>query len=147
MVSLYEEIGLIEEFVALERRWIREYSFHFDSQITGETRKTIIPPLIVFTMIENAFKHGIRKCRNNGWITMYIEVKNSLVVIKILNSLQECSQNEEEEKSPSGFGIKAVRHLLSSNFRNPYYLNARPIGNIFAVDLIIDKVSYKESLD
>jgi len=31
--------------------------------------------------------------------------------------------------------------LLESSYRKHYYLDARPIGNVFAVDLIIGRVA------
>jgi len=39
----------------------------------------------------------------------------------------------------TGLGIEAVRKMLDSSYRKHYHLDARPIGNIFAVDLIIGK--------
>jgi hypothetical protein len=41
----------------------------------------------------------------------------------------------------TGLGIEAVRKLLDSSYRKKYHLDARPIGNVYAVDLIIGRVA------
>ena len=139
-ILLSEEIALIQEYVALEKIWLGECSFLMDFQVKGDTTGVSIPPLTIYTLIENAFKHGIRKCRNNGWVTIHLVVKNDKILLKVRNGLME--SEDATQVSPvaaTGLGIEAVRKLLDSSYRKHYHLDARPIGNIFAVDLIIDK--------
>lgn len=141
-ILLSEEIGLIEDYIALEKIWLGETSFMMDFQVKGDTNCVSIPPLTIYTLIENAFKHGIRKCENNGWITIHLVVKEDKVLLKIRNSVQICSNSEHfTPRSQTGLGIQAVRELLESSFRKQYYLDARAIGNVYAVDLIIGRVA------
>ena len=141
-ILLSEEIGLIEDYIALEKIWLGETSFMMDFQVKGDTNCVSIPPLTIYTLIENAFKHGIRKCENNGWITIHLVVKEDKVLLKIRNSVQICSNSEHfTPRSHTGLGIQAVRELLEGSFRKKYYLDARAIGNVYAVDLIIGRVA------
>lgn len=142
LIPLSEEVGLIEDYIALEKIWLGEYSFLMDFQVKGDTEGVSIPPLTIYTLIENAFKHGIRKCENNGWITIHLVVKNDKILLKIRNSVQACPNTSQISSAPhTCLGIEAVRRLLDSSFRKKYYLDARPIGNVYAVDLIIDRVA------
>lgn len=142
MIPLSEEVGLIEDYIALEKIWLGECSFMMDFQVKGDTEGVSIPPLAIYTLIENAFKHGIRKCENNGWITIHLVVKNDKILLKIRNSVQACSTpTQDASDSHTGLGIEAVRKLLDNSFRKKYYLNARPIGDVYAVDLIIGQVA------
>ncbi len=142
LISLSEEIELIEEYIALEKIWLGESAFLMDFQVKGDTVGVYIPPLTIYTLIENAFKHGIRKCGNEGWITIHLVVKEDKILLKVRNSLQTGSSLiTPVAGSASGLGIEAVRKLLDGSYYRKYYLNARPIGNIFAVDLIIGKVA------
>ena len=142
LISLSDEIALIEDYIALEKFWLGEYSFLLDFQVKGEVSNVLIPPLTIYTLIENAFKHGIRKCKEQGWITIHLVVKNNKVLLKIRNSIENC-EHQESGVTPvhSGLGIEAVRKLLDGSFRKSYYLDARPIGNVFAVDLIIGRAA------
>ena len=137
-ILLSEEIALIQEYIALEKIWLGECSFLMDFQVKGDTTGVSIPPLTIYTLIENAFKHGIRKCQNKGWITIHLVVKKDKILLKVRNGFMTSEDNTPV--SPvvtTGLGIEAVRKLLDSSYRKHYHLDARPIGNVFAVDLII----------
>ncbi len=141
-ILLSEEIALIQEYIALEKIWLGECSFVMDFQVKGDTEGVSIPPLTIYTLIENAFKHGIRKCHNNGWVTIHLVVKEDKILLKVRNGVQA---SEDKIQVPpvaaTGLGIEAVRKLLESSYRKHYYLDARPIGDVFAVDLIIGRLA------
>ena len=141
-ILLSEEIELIQEYIALEKIWLGECSFVMDFQVKGDTEGVSIPPLTIYTLIENAFKHGIRKCHNNGWVTIHLVVKEDKILLKVRNGVQG---GEDKMQVPpvaaTGLGIEAVRKLLESSYRKHYYLDARPIGNVYAVDLIIGRLA------
>jgi two-component system LytT family sensor kinase len=139
-ILLSEEIDLIQDYIALEKIWLGECSFKMDFQVKGDTEGVSIPPLTIYTLVENAFKHGIRKCGNNGWITIHLVVKEDKILLKVRNSLEEGTPIAGPmSDSQTGLGIEAVRKLLDGSYHKQYYLNARPIGNIYAVDLIIGR--------
>ncbi len=142
LISLGEEVALIENYIALEKIWLGEGTFLLDFQVKGDVSDVSIPPLAIYTLVENAFKHGIRKCEGQGWITIHLLVKKDKILLKVRNSIENC-QNPDEGVSAvnTGLGIEAVRKLLDVSFRKSYYLDARPIGNVYAVDLIIGRVA------
>jgi len=141
-ILLSEEIALIQEYIALEKIWLGECSFLMDFQVKGDTEGVSIPPLTIYTLIENAFKHGIRKCHNNGWVTIHLVVKEDKILLKVRNGVQVSEDsNQVSPVAATGLGIEAVRKLLESSYREHYYLDARPIGNVYAVDLIIGRLA------
>jgi two-component system LytT family sensor kinase len=142
LISLSEEVALIQDYIALERIWLGEFSFLIDFQVKGDTTGVSIPPLTIYTLIENAFKHGIRKCENQGWITIHLVVKKDKVLLKISNSVNRSALPDGvTPASQTGLGIEAVKKLLEGSYRKAYYLDARSIGDIFAVDLILGRVA------
>jgi len=139
-ILLSEEIELIQEYIALEKIWLGECSFLMDFQVKGDTSGVSIPPLTIYTLIENAFKHGIRKSCNNRWVTIYLVVREDKILLKVRNGLMASENNTQDlPVAATGLGIEAVRKLLDSSYRKNYHLDARPIGNVFAVDLIIGR--------
>lgn len=139
-ILLSEEITLIHEYIALEKIWLGACTFVMDFQVKGDTDGVTIPPLAIYTLVENAFKHGIRKCQNNGWMTFYLVVKEDKVLLKVRNGVQAAETNAQVSPvAATGLGIEAVRKLLDASYRKSYHLDARPIGNVFAVDLIIGR--------
>ena len=140
MISLAEEVDLIRDYISLEKIWLGELAFMLDFQVKGDVNSVSIPPLAIYTLIENAFKHGIRKCQNPGWITIQVVVKQDKVLLKIRNSI-EPSYEETAENSilGTGLGIEAVNSLLEDCFHKSYFLDARSLGDVYAVDLIIGR--------
>lgn len=140
LISLSDEVALIEDYISLERLWLGEYSFKLDFQIKGDTSGVSIPPLTIYTLIENAFKHGIRKCENQGWITINLAVKSDKILLNIRNSVGTSNHPAGVgSASHSGLGIEAVKTLLDGSYKKSYYLDARSLGDVFAVDLIIGR--------
>jgi len=141
-IPLSEEIALIEEYIALEKIWLGECSFVLDFQVKGDIEGVSIPPLTIYTLIENAFKHGIRKCRSNCWVTIHLVVKDNKILLKVRNGTQQSEDGSQlSTVTHTGLGIKAVRKMLESSYKKHFHLNARPIGNVYAVDLIIDRLA------
>ena len=142
MISLGDEVALINEYIALEKIWLGECSFLLDIQVKGDIEGVSIPPLTIYTLIENAFKHGIRKCGNQGWITIHMVVKKDKILVKIRNSVNTCQlENDFEQASHTGLGIEAVKHLLEGSYKKSFHLDARSMGNVYAVDLIIGRTA------
>lgn len=142
LISLDEEIALVKDYISLEKIWLGECTFLMDLQVKGDMEGVSVPPLAIYTLIENAFKHGIRKCENRGWITIHIVVKRDKILLKIRNSLNTHNSIEEDgTQTGSGLGIEAVKRLLDGCYNKSYCLDARSIGNVYAVDLIIGQVA------
>lgn len=139
-VPLSEELALIKDYILLETIWLGEGAFQMDLQVKGDIEGINIPPLTIYTLVENAFKHGIRKHRDRAWLTIYLILKKDKLLLKVRNG-----HSPEEGEQPlaaglgAGLGIEAVRKILDSTFRKQYHLEARSIGDVFAVDLIIRK--------
>jgi two-component system, LytTR family, sensor kinase len=141
-IPLSDEVSLIEDYILLEKIWLGEFAFSIDFQVQGDTAGVTIPPLTIFTLIENAFKHGIRKCGKGGWITILLSVKGSMILMKVRNSMDTRDGDQLCQKNArNGMGIEAVKKILDTSYRKAYYLDARPIGNVYAVDLIIGRVA------
>lgn len=138
-ITLEDEVNLIEEYIKLENIWLQETSFLLDFQVSGELDKVMIPPLLIYTFVENSFKHGIRKCSGKGWLTIKILVKSNTLFFRINNlvpSIQEDDRNGEQE----GLGIVAARELLDNKCYGRYHLETGRKGNVYSVDLRIENV-------
>ena len=142
LIPLSEELRLVKDYLSLEKIWLGESAFCLDLQVKGNASDFYIPPLTVYTLVENAFKHGIRKSGANGWIILHLMVKNDKVLLKIRNSLgADEAKLKDHSGSKGGLGIEAVRKLLDGCYRKRYVLDARSIGNVFVVDLIIGRTA------
>lgn len=137
-ITLDQEVDLIRDYVMLERIWLGEINFCYDIKVTGNTENFMIPPLVLYTFIENCFKHGIRKCQGDGWLKVEIEVKEGGLYFSAKNRIPQCDGYEEREQViRSGLGNVAVRKLLQKKCTGKYRLHATRSRESYRVDLHI----------
>ncbi len=139
LISLDQEIDLIEEYIRLERIWLGETTFLVDLQVSGATRDFQLPPLLLYTFVENCFKHGIRKCNGEGWLTIRIDAKDHALHFKAKNLVPSWDNEVCGERSRnSGLGIMAVKELLEKKCADRYELKTGRKANVYEVDLRIN---------
>lgn len=141
-IPLTQEVDLIMDYIKLEKIWLGETAFLFDFQVSGDTDTIIVPPLLLYTFVENCFKHGIRKCTGKGWSTIRIEVKKGILYFSAKNQVPPWDEemNNTEKKHP-GLGVIAAKELLERKCCGNYELKSTLKGNVYCVDLKIAQLS------
>jgi len=142
LIPLNDEIQLIQDYIKMEKTWLGECSFLIDLRVKGDLESISIPPLTLYTLVENAFKHGIRKCSDqNGWITINILVKKGRVYCKIRNA---CPASDNIDMNipikGTGIGLEAIVNLLNSKYKDKYILDSKKVDNVYCVDLLLENV-------
>ncbi len=91
-VSLRDEINFIESYISIERERIG-YRCEIQLNVDIDRLDTYsIAPMIVFTFVENAFKHGTDNIKDN-FITIDITAVDAVLKLKISNSLAKNKRN------------------------------------------------------
>lgn len=138
-ITLKEEVNLIKQYIKLERIWLGETSFLLDLCVSGDIEDVKLPPLVLYTFVENCFKHGVRKCGNSGWISIKIEVKKHQLHFATRNLLPEWDESDNVlNNGRDGFGVVAAKELLESKCYGKFHLKTSQSENIYGVDLNID---------
>ncbi|MFC2090464.1 sensor histidine kinase [Bacteroidota bacterium] len=143
-IPLSEEVELIRDYIKLERIWLGENSFLLDFQVHGELERFMVPPLVIYTFVENCFKHGIRKCAGDGWSTIKLKVKGDRLFFSSRNNVPK---NQDElsgtEKDHIGFGVIAATELLERKCCGRHKLIQSLDKNVYSVDLEIIQLNRK----
>lgn len=92
LVVLEKELKIIEDYLALES--IRyEERLKVKYTIDNNCLMTLVPPMMLQTLVENAIKHGISQSSNGGFIAIDIFANNnSKTIIKIENTGNFCPE-------------------------------------------------------
>lgn len=128
-VSLHKELKQVENYIALEMLRYEDRA-RVSVRLEGDVSRFEIAPMMILTLIENSFKHGVMPMAANAWIDLKVEAKESLV-ITISNSTLE-SRNGE------GIGLKNLQGQLDHLYKDKYTLqigDARP--GVFSVTLTL----------
>lgn len=118
-ISINEEVEFIGDYIALmQLRVTNNVDIQFDTQIPqGCFAK--IAPMILISLVENAFKHGISPTKPS-FIHINISADNNHINCTIKNSNYPKLAND---KSGHGIGLVQVSRRLELNYKNRYQWN------------------------
>ncbi|MFO7842564.1 MAG: sensor histidine kinase [Bacteroidales bacterium] len=142
IVTLKEELDIIYTYIDLEKL---RYGDEFNIKINNEVKDiyhTIIqgPPLVLFTFVENAFKHGPGKSTHQSWIKIDIKYQSGIFTFMVENSKENDKDAEKEHIRNNGLGLNNVRATLDLYFPDRHSLEIIDNQNVFKAVL---KINYK----
>lgn len=66
LVSLSEELDVVQTYVGLQRKYT-DRTFSFSLEVEPDTEETLIIPMCIQPLVENAFKHGFAYTYSRTW--------------------------------------------------------------------------------
>jgi hypothetical protein len=132
-VSLESEIELLENYIDLEKlRYDDRLQVSFEKHIES---KGEIAPLILLSLVENAFKHGAGEDDGNPKID--ISIYNSEKEFKFVVSNTIANTIKGSDKN--AIGLKNVTKQLELIYPNSFILDINTEKNLFTVTVTINK--------
>lgn len=132
-VALHREVKFIKDYVSLERNR-HKASTQIILEISGDTGNLQIPPLLLVTFVENAFKHGINNTIKASWIKISLSIEDAVLSFNVSNSKSGKMKNEIVQ---GGIGLWNVRKRLDILYPNRHRLEIKNAEDIFTVNLEI----------
>lgn len=133
LVSLADEITFIQSYIELERERVGyRCQLSFITEIDF-TNKYYIAPMLIFTFVENAFKHGTSNIEH-CFVTIKLKVKNGILSLDIVNPLP----NKMTRKASTKVGLENTTTRLNMIYPKRYKLQVYPEGNQFITHLSIN---------
>jgi sensor histidine kinase YesM len=135
-IELDKEIEQIGRLIELQRlRFSKEDDIDVDFQIQGKTDKIQIPPMLLISFVENAFKHGI-SLDSSSFIHIILKALDQKVVFSVQNSKYTSPQNLPEPKT--GLGLENVKRRLELLFPGKHELYIQETEDTFKINLTIE---------
>ncbi|CAL2094577.1 Histidine kinase [Tenacibaculum sp. 190524A02b] len=131
-VLLSNEIKLLENYIELEKlRYDERLQVKFQATIDNDRE---IPPLILLSLVENAFKHGAGE--DSGAPKIWIEIKNNQEAFEfcITNTIAEGYRLKKES-----IGLSNIRKQLNLIYKTDYDLQIQVGEKKFKVVLKINQ--------
>lgn len=115
-VTLEDEIKAIKDYLDLEKIRFEE-RLKYSLNISSDSTKVEIPPMMIQTLIENGIKHGISKQTNGGEVSLITRVDSPNGGSKLKIEIRNTGKlNDDQLRSSRGFGIANTKHRLSLLF-------------------------------
>jgi two-component system sensor histidine kinase AlgZ len=131
-ITLDDEIALARDFLAIEQ--IR-FGPRLDVglEATEESRRCLVPSLILQPLIENAVKHGISQVVSGGRISVHCAVRGSRLKIIVENPRDTAAP----EPRTSGFGLENIRSRLSNLYDREAGIETRKSDESFRAEVTL----------
>lgn len=129
-VPLGEEIKSVKDYLDLEKMRFEE-RLKYNLDISENSARIEIPPMMIQTLVENGIKHGISKIAAGGTIKVKSIIQNSDLLISIEN---DGHLDDDALKNSRGFGIANTKHRLNLLFgeKASFTLNNNPDNKVVA---------------
>ncbi len=132
-VPLSREFEFLRTYISLmQLRYTDKVRISLD--LPAEVPDKSIPPLMLISFVENAFKHGVSYQRES-FIEVKAEVKAGRLDFLCRNS--KSGNPDEETSKKGGVGLANVRKRLNLLYDNDYVLNIQDATDIYTVKLNI----------
>jgi hypothetical protein len=133
-VPVSKELKLIEDYIELEQiRYSDRLSIQFDKEI--DNRNYLVPPMLLYSIVENCFKHGSSPDPDQPWIKISLRVQNNSLVFETSNSIPTRTKKFNTE----GVGLLNSTRRLELIYPEQHRLTTRDDNDKFHVWLEITK--------
>ncbi len=129
-VPLSHELDFVRHYMALMQLRYTD-AVRVDAEIPENVPDCRIPPMILITFIENAFKHGI-SYQHDSFVCVKIMVCENELHFDCRNSKASASNDEK-----TGIGLVNVRKRLDLLYGRKYNLSITDDEEVYIVELII----------
>ena len=130
-VELEREIELVKNYIQLEKlRYGNRLKVVLN--VDGNLKPHRIPPMILFFLIENCFKHGSSIDAGSPWINVEIKLDAEKIILEVENSKPSNQSNKDKNYPP----LKHLRKRLDIMYNpNGYELKISDTEKSFKVYL------------
>ncbi|GAA4436137.1 histidine kinase [Pontibacter saemangeumensis] len=130
LVSLEKEVDHINNFIDLQKLRLREQTI-IRFQVQGDLRGKQIAPMLLMTLVENAFKHGLVS-KNEIGIIMNLEVKEDSLLFSTINNT-----SSHKKREYGGIGLENLRRRLNLLYPSQHHLTLEEKEGAFYATLTL----------
>lgn len=133
-VTVDEELKFVEMYAETEKFRFKE-KFHYQIEAEEEARKQKIPKMTIQPLVENACKHGIQKCVEEGTVWVRVSLDETYLTIVIEDNGVGMSQDriqtietamKEAAMVNECVGIRNVYRRLKLKYKENLYFHISP---------------------
>jgi two-component system, LytTR family, sensor kinase len=130
-VPLQKEVDYIRKYIDLQRLRF-EHVIKADMHVAGDTETVLIPPLLLISFVENAFKHGDFSSTGTG-LVMNMYRNNHKLHFHCSNA-----KGKQQKDAGGGIGLENVKRRLLLLYPGKHLLLIEDKNNYFTVNLELE---------
>jgi sensor histidine kinase YesM len=130
-VPLVKEVEMLENYIELQKLRMEDGS-KVGFAVEGDLEKVVIAPLLLFPLVENAFKHGMKDSSEQALIDIKLKVGSS-ISFSILNKVGQI--DDMEKGKYGGIGLENVKRRLELIYPDAHEFETLKTETKFQVSL------------
>jgi len=129
-IELAHEIKYIESYISLQKlRHSQIVNVKFI--VEGNSDNIQVEPFMIFTFVENAFKHGIDQKLQENNIDIELVLQKRMLELTVKNKIKD----NNEIKIDGGFGLESIKLRLDQLYPGKYHLDISADKRLFIINL------------
>lgn len=137
-IFLSEEVELMESLIGLyQLKYDHRLSIEFKQNFAFES-EVKIPSLVLFSLLENAFKHSNLSLEESSFLRIKLNVGKNKLEFMIENSFSDSKVNDNYLSG--GINRESIEKLLVDQFGNNFKFELFKSKDVFSVILTIDGI-------
>jgi sensor histidine kinase YesM len=114
LIVLTEELKQVDNYIVLEMLRYED-RVQISKEFSGDFSAIQVPPMVLITLIENAFKHGVMPSVGMSWIKLMVILHDNELTIGVCNSTIAGGSSQ-------GIGLQNLRGQLNFLYGENYKL-------------------------
>lgn len=126
LVPLADEVNVINNYLLLQKCRLQDNADSIRFQISGIEQPVEIPPLLLLTVVENAFKHGDIFESENAFIEILLDLTEAFIYFQVNNSYQP-------KTSHPGIGLDNIKKQLVIAYPGSHTITMQDKDQVYSI--------------
>ena len=122
-VPLSQELEIVENYLAIEQVRFAD-RLRIEIKVDPSALDSLVPCFLLQPIVENAIRHGIAHCENDGLVEASARREGSLLHLEVRDT---GSGPHGHSKPGNGIGLKNTRERLTHFYQDAYDMKAHPV--------------------
>jgi sensor histidine kinase YesM len=122
-VPLSQELAIVEDYLAIEQVRFAD-RLRIEIKVEPGALDGLVPCFLLQPIVENAIRHGIAHCENEGLVETSARREGNLLELRVRDS----GSGPNGHSTPgNGIGLKNTRERLTHFYQGEYAMHAQPL--------------------
>ena len=127
-VALSEEVNVIQNYLLLQQSRLQNGRDNIRFTINGSTQNFKIPPLLLLTIVENAFKHSDIFENDHAFIELLLVTSENEIQLTVSNSYLP-------KNNHPGIGLENIKKQLAIAYPDQHIITINDINQVYSIHI------------
>jgi sensor histidine kinase YesM len=124
-VPVFQELEIVENYLAIEQVRFAD-RLHLELKVDPNALDGLLPCFLLQPIVENAIRHGIAHCENEGVIEASVRRDGSKLHLRVRDT--GSARSDQARPGGHGIGLKNTRERLAHFYGGDHAMTAQPLA-------------------